>query len=64
MTERLLHPIDHGFRLLGVGRSKGYQIVKQGRLHIIKLGRKSLLSDAQISELAAELLREAKSEVA
>ena len=58
--QRLLHPLTPGFSLLGVGRTKGYQLVKQGKLHIIKIGRKSLLSDEQIRNLAAELLAEAK----
>jgi len=60
MVQRLLHPAREGFRLLGVGPTKGYSLVKQGRLHIIKIGRKSLLADAEISALAAELLAEAK----
>jgi len=64
MVQRLLHPVREGFGLLGVGTTKGYALVKQGRLHIIKIGRKSLLSDSEISTLAAELLDEAKREAA
>jgi excisionase family DNA binding protein len=64
MTERLLLPISDGFRCLGVGKTKGYDLVNQHRLHIIKIGRKSLLSRAQIEALASELLQQAKREVA
>lgn len=64
MTERLLLPISDGFRCLGVGKTKGYDLVNQRRLHIIKIGRKSLLSHAEIEALAAELLNEAKREAA
>lgn len=60
MNRSLLLPVDDGFRQIGVGRTKGYWLVRQGRLTLIKIGRKSLLSQSELESLAAELLNEAK----
>lgn len=59
--EPLLIPINQGFAALGVGRSKGYEIVKQGKLTVIKIGAKSLLDVRQIKALAAEIVASARS---
>ena len=58
--EKLFSPINDGFALIGVKRTKGYELVKQRRLHIIKIGKKSLLSNQELTELASQLLAEAK----
>ena len=58
--EKLFSPINEGFAVIGVKRTKGYELVKQRRLHIIKIGKKSLLSNQELKELASQLLAEAK----
>ncbi len=36
-------PPAEGFRMLGIGRTKGYDLVKSGQLRIYKMGRRSIL---------------------
>ena len=54
--EPILIPLKAAFNVIGSGRTNGYKLVKQGRLKIIKLGRKSLASVSQARKLAQELI--------
>ena len=51
-------PVDQIFRFIGVGPTKGYELIKSGALKTLKLGRKRLgrINDARefINSLPSE----------
>jgi excisionase family DNA binding protein len=59
MTEPLLVPAQEGFRRIGIARDFGYQAVREGRLRVIRVGRRILIP---VRELEAFIEREAKRE--
>jgi excisionase family DNA binding protein len=54
--EPLLLPAQDAFRLIGCGRDRGYQLIAQGRLRHVRLGRRVLVPRL---ECAAFVEREA-----
>lgn len=58
-VEPLFLPLSEGFSVMGVGRTKGYQLVKEGKIKVVKIGRKSLTSVASLRSLADALIEEA-----
>lgn len=53
-------PISEAQRALGgVGRTSVYALVAAGRIHLVKIGRRSLLSVLELKRLARELEVEA-----
>jgi excisionase family DNA binding protein len=42
-SERLLVPVRDAHCILGIGRSKFYDLVSEGRIPLVKLGSKSLV---------------------
>lgn len=60
MTTPLLHPIgqndDHGTRgILGVSRTRVYDLIKSGDLQAVKIGRRTLITHESIEALVARL---------
>ena len=48
MSEPLLHQLPEAFRRIGVGRSKGYQLIAQGDLHTVRIGRRVLIAESEL----------------
>ncbi len=46
----LAYPIDCAAKRIGISRSKLYQIVAAGDLAIIKVGRRTLISDRDLRD--------------
>jgi excisionase family DNA binding protein len=63
MDNHSLNPILVGIpeaaRLMGLGRSKLYQILNEGELKLIKLGGRSLISVDELRSYVAEKLAKA-----
>lgn len=57
--EPLFIPLRAGFAAIGIGPTKGYQLVKERKISVIKIGRKSLASVANIRAVAAAFIEEA-----
>ncbi len=47
------HSIDDTAAILNISVSHAWALVKQGRLKVIKLGRRTLCTDAEIARLLA-----------
>lgn len=47
--------VNDGAKIIGAGRSKFYELVAEGKIPLVKLGRKSLVSVAALKEFAASL---------
>ncbi len=45
--------ISEAAKALGIGRSTTYELINEGKLHAIKLGRRTLVTVASIKELVA-----------
>jgi excisionase family DNA binding protein len=54
---RLLR-VDEAARLLGIGRSLAYDLIRTGRLRSIKIGSRRLVPIAAIDEAISALLEE------
>jgi excisionase family DNA binding protein len=59
MTEPLAVSITEACRLLGVGRSKLYELIAANELPLIKLGRKSLVPVASLRNFVESKTKEA-----
>ena len=50
---RLLHPVDEARELLGgIGRTHFYSLVKSGRLNVVKIGKRTFVSDTELRRIA------------
>lgn len=56
--ETLTIPINETARILGVGRTKIYELVAKGRLKLVKIDRRSLITSASIEKFLMELIGE------
>ena len=57
--ERLAYPINDFCRMLGVGRTKGYELVNGGRVETIRIGRRRLVTADSMKRLVEQLADEA-----
>lgn len=55
----LLVPLNDGFRVIGVGRTKGYQLIDEGKIQMVKVGKKSLVVVASLEAFADNLIAQA-----
>ena len=55
-VEPLFLDLDEGFGVICVGRTKGYQLIEEGHILRVKIGRKSLLDVASLKSYRARLL--------
>jgi excisionase family DNA binding protein len=53
--EPILLSIPDACRVLGIGRSKLYELINAGRLDIVKIGRRTLIRAASIRVLAENI---------
>ncbi len=58
LTEPRLLRVEEAARLLGVGRSLAYDLIRTGRLRSVKIGSRRLVPRAAIDEAIAALLDE------
>jgi excisionase family DNA binding protein len=56
---KLLWSINETAERLNLGRTKLYELIAGGRLELVKVGRKSLVTDASINSLVSALVDEA-----
>ena len=52
---RLLHPVTDAAAVLGVGRSKLYELITQGEIHTVKIGRRTLVSHDELERFVRTL---------
>lgn len=50
MTEPLLVGVRQAAKALGVGRDSAYQLVREGRLRAVRVGRRLLVPVAELDE--------------
>lgn len=60
--DRLLLPIIEAARKVGLGRSKFYELVSEGRVKTVRVGRRRLVSAAALDEFVASLETEGNEE--
>ena len=52
-VQRLLHPVDDARHALGgISRATFYQMVKDGRIRLTKIGKRSFVSDPELKRAA------------
>jgi hypothetical protein len=57
-TEKLAMSLVDGLRLIGQGRTKGFEAVRDGRLKTFRMGRKRMVTRKALEEYVALLERE------
>lgn len=55
MTERLLVPVPEAAHALGIGRTRTWQLVYQGRLKAVRIGRRTLIPRSELERFVREL---------
>ncbi len=58
-TPPLAHSIPATARLIGVGRTKIYELINSGELRSIHIGNRHLVTDDEVRQLLQRLLAEA-----
>ncbi len=58
--EPLLVDVPTAMSALDCGKTRFYELVKAGHITIVKMGRRSLVSPAQLNQLVGRLLQEAQ----
>lgn len=53
----LLHSIDGACARLSMGRSWLYAEIKAGRIRVAKIGRRTLIEDAELRRVVAEAIK-------
>ena len=53
--EPLFLPLRDGLKVIGVGETKGRQLISEHKITMVKIGRKSLLDVASLKAYAASL---------
>lgn len=64
MSQRLAHTVPQAAEIANTGRTTLYAEHKAGRLRFTKIGRKTLITDAELRRWLEQCEREAESEVA
>ena len=57
---RLAYGVLEFFRLIGIGKTKGYEEIRNGRLHVVKCGRRTLVTQKSAEEFIARLEQKAE----
>ena len=52
--EPLAYRIDDAAQALGIGRTKIYELTRQRKLKLVKIGKRSLITAASLKALAEE----------
>lgn len=53
--KKLLHEIEAAQEVLGVGRTTIYNLAKKGELKLVKIGARTLVTDASLEAFVAQL---------
>jgi excisionase family DNA binding protein len=59
VRERLLVPVPEAAQLLGIGRTKTWQLICTRRLKAVRIGRRTLIPRAELERFVRELEEEA-----
>ncbi len=62
--ERIAYPIEEGFDLIGVSRTRGYQAMATGELKTFKIGRRRMASRQALEEYVAAAEAKSRKQVA
>ena len=52
---RLLHPIPDAIHVLGIGRSTLYDLIATGEIHVVKIGRRTLIAHDELERYVTRL---------
>jgi excisionase family DNA binding protein len=55
MADELFISVVETARRLGIGRTAVYELIGEGRLHVVKLGARTLVAVSELERFAAEL---------
>lgn len=55
VNEPPLVPVAEAFRMLSIGRTTGYALIKERRLRLVKIGGKSLIPRHSIQAFLSEI---------
>ena len=58
-VEPLFLPLSEGFKVISVGRTTGYRLNDEGKIQMVKVGNKSLVSVASLRAFAISLTSQA-----
>ena len=58
-VEPLFLPVNEGFKVISVGRTMGYRLIDEGKIQMVKVGKKSLVSVASLRAFAISLTSQA-----
>jgi excisionase family DNA binding protein len=58
VRERLLVPVPEAAQLLGIGRTKTWQLIYTRRLKAVRIGRRTLIPRAELERFVRELEEE------
>ena len=53
--DRITAPVDDTCRATGLGRTKIYELVKERKLKLVHIGRKSLITAESVNSLLREI---------
>lgn len=54
---RLLHPIPDAAEVLGIGRSTLYNLITNGDIAVVKIGRRTLVAQDELERYARSLTK-------
>ncbi|WP_026124534.1 excisionase family DNA-binding protein [Nocardiopsis baichengensis] len=57
-TDKKLLRVEEAAKLLGIGRTRAFELIKEGRLRSVKLGKTRLVPAKALDELVELLLSE------
>lgn len=52
---RLLHPLPEVMTLIGIGRSTLYELIANGEIKVVKIGRRTLVPHDELERFVKEL---------
>jgi excisionase family DNA binding protein len=58
-AQPLAHSVPDAARLLGIGRTKLYELIDTGELRTIRLGSRRLVPDSELQRIVTELMQAA-----
>lgn len=62
-TERLAYPVDEGFAVAGLTRTRGYQLIASGDLETFRVGRRRMVTRLALEECIDRLASKSRKQV-
>lgn len=59
----LLHSVSETAQRLSLGRTKVYELISDGRLQLVKVGRKSLITETSIEAFVTSLVEATRHDI-